>query len=272
MSTANAEACCTCATVLSAIPPLYDEKSEKPLAQDRRLDCCGRVICGSCITKNSRFATYCPFCQVSSTPSTLPSGLRDPPAYSPPGSPRPSNGELGQSDDPPPYTPNLSLQHPAEKSVNEQPAEDVLHFLNPTHDSIPSLALQYGVPQEALRRKNGLYADHLLAARKTILIPGEFYKGGVSLSPKPVEGEEEEIRKGKVRRWMVACKVAEYDVALLYLKQSDYDLDAAVEAYLSDEKWEREHPMQANVKGKEKEAAPRRRRFGLSNGITGQLS
>ena len=85
----------------------------------------------------------------------------------------------------------------------------MLHFLDPTHDSIHSLALRYGVPQDALRRKNGLYADHLLAARKTILIPGEFYKGGVSLSPKPVEGEEEEIRKGKVRRWMVACKVAE---------------------------------------------------------------
>ena len=63
-----------------------------------------------------------------------------------------------------------------------------------------------------------------------------------------------------------------YDIALLYLKQSDYDLDAAVEAYLLDEKWEREHPMQSNVKGKEKEAVPRRRRFGLSNGITGQLS
>ena len=63
-----------------------------------------------------------------------------------------------------------------------------------------------------------------------------------------------------------------YDIALLYLKQSDYDLDAAVEAYLSDEKWEREHPIQANVKGKGKDPTPRRRRFGLSNGITGQLS
>ena len=65
------------------------------------------------------------------------------------------------------------------------------------------------MPQDALRRKNGLFADHLLAARRTILIPGDFYKGGVSLSPEPLEGEEEEIRKAKVRRWMIACKVAE---------------------------------------------------------------
>lgn len=43
-------ACCTCATLLSVIPPQYDEKTEKPTAQDRRLDCCGRVICGKCTT------------------------------------------------------------------------------------------------------------------------------------------------------------------------------------------------------------------------------
>lgn len=43
-----------------------------------------------------------------------------------------------------------------------------------------------------------------------MVIPGEFYKGGVSLSPRPVEGEDEERRKGIVRRWMVACKVSEY--------------------------------------------------------------
>lgn len=86
---------------------------------------------------------------------------------------------------------------------------DVLHFVDPSHDSILSLSLRYGVPSQALRRLNGLYADHLLAARRTILIPGEFYKGGVSLSPGPVDGEEEDIRKIKIRRWMVACKVAE---------------------------------------------------------------
>ena len=84
----------------------------------------------------------------------------------------------------------------------------MLHFVHPD-DSIAALALRYAVPVSALRRKNGLYADHLLAARRTVLIPGEFYKGGVSLSPRPIEGEEEEMRKSKVRRFMVACKVVE---------------------------------------------------------------
>lgn len=42
------EACCTCARLLS-VAPLYSEKSEKCIPQDRRLDCCGRTICGDCL-------------------------------------------------------------------------------------------------------------------------------------------------------------------------------------------------------------------------------
>lgn len=83
-----------------------------------------------------------------------------------------------------------------------------------------------------------------------MVIPGEFYKGGVSLSPRPIEGEEEEARKSKIRRWMVACKVHEYDVAVLYLEQANYNLDMATEAFLADEEWERAHPVEAVGKGK----------------------
>ena len=41
-----------------------------------------------------------------------------------------------------------------------------------------------------------------------------------------------------------------YDVATLYMQQADWDFDAAVEAYKEDERWEKEHPMQAREKGK----------------------
>lgn len=74
----------------------------------------------------------------------------------------------------------------------------------------------------------------------------------MSLSPRPVEGEEEEARKAKIRRWMVACKCAEYDVAELYLEQAGYDLASAVERYLADEEWARAHPMESKKKGKDK--------------------
>jgi len=95
----------------------------------------------------------------------------------------------------------------SEKSRDE-PAPDVLHFVTP-NDTPQSLSLAYAIPLNALRKTNNLFADHLLQGRKTVLIPGEYYKGGVSLSPQPLESEEEEIKKNKIRRWMVTCKVSE---------------------------------------------------------------
>ena len=112
-----------------------------------------------------------------------------------------------------------------------------------------------------------------------------------------MESEEEEIRKAKVRRWMVACKVSElvaisstgdpilnkadqllsfhvrlrYEIALLYLQQSDYNLGLAVEAYLADEKWEKENPMEGASKGKTKGQKPGKRRRGPEAGLIGQL-
>lgn len=60
---------------------------------------------------------------------------------------------------------------------------------------------------------------------------------------------------------MVACKVADYDLAVLYLEQTgwrqqtadtdsdsnelEYDLRAAVEAFQADEQWEKAHPVEA---------------------------
>ncbi|KAL8915248.1 MAG: hypothetical protein Q9171_000367 [Xanthocarpia ochracea] len=158
--------------------------------------------------------SYCPFCQVSSQPSPLPQGLRDPPAYSPPSSPHEAAKDHAHGFDaeqPPAYS--ASNEHGSTPEKSEQNgaivADDVLHFLDPASDTISSLSLRYAVPANALRTKNNVYADHLLAARKTILIPGEFYKEGVSLSPQPIDGEEEEIRKSRIRRWMVTCKVSE---------------------------------------------------------------
>ncbi|KAM5364734.1 hypothetical protein ACJZ2D_011385 [Fusarium nematophilum] len=209
--------------------------------------------------KNERFAHYCPYCQVSTVPSSLPQGLREPPAYT--SFPSSSSATADLSGAPPPYTPTSSsskaaVQDPENEKAaladedSKAPAPDILHFLDHQHDTVNSLSLRYGVPASALRRANNITSDHLLVGRRTALIPGEYYKGGVSLSPRPVEGEDEELRKGKIRRFMTACKVSDYDVAVLYLEQSDYDLGAAVTTYLDDDRWEREHPAQVPGKGK----------------------
>ncbi|KAK4504623.1 hypothetical protein PRZ48_002584 [Zasmidium cellare] len=176
--------------------------------------------------------------------------LKDPPAYST----LDTSPPIQQDEEEllPAYSSHQSVQ-PSREKPSSQPAEDVLHFLKP-HDSLHSLSLAYSVPLPALRKANKLYADHLIQGRKTILIPGEFYKGGVSLSPEPVEGEEEDLRKSKIRRFQVATKVAEYDVALLYLKQADWNLEAAITAYKEDEQWEKAHPLEAESKKKGKSA------------------
>ncbi|UZP44545.1 hypothetical protein NXS19_012357 [Fusarium pseudograminearum] len=224
------ESCSTCATILSSTPAYT--KEELSLPQDRRVACCSRIICGKCIHKNERFADYCPYCQVSTVPTSLPQGA------------------------PPPYSAASTTHHvDAEKAALAQDdlkedAPDILHFLDHQHDSVSSLSLRYGVPASALRRSNNITSDHLLLGRRTILIPGEYYKGGVSLSPRPIEGEDEEMRKGKIRRFMTSCKVSDYDIAVLYLEQSNYDIANAVTAYLDDEKWEQEH----SVPGKGKKA------------------
>ncbi|KAK0389266.1 hypothetical protein NLU13_2841 [Sarocladium strictum] len=223
------ETCCTCARILTAAPPYTQEKA---IPSDRRVPCCGRVICGECIQKNSRFAGYCPFCQISTVPSSLPQGLKKPPAYA--SVPPSRTATIQSSVAPPPYKAALAQ--------DDRTTDDTLHFLNHEHDSIASLSLRYGVPASALRRANNINSDHLLLGRKTVLIPGEFYKGGVSMSPQPVDGEEEELRKGKIRRFMTSCKIHDYDVAVLYLQQHDYDLVIATEAYVNDEEWERSHP------------------------------
>lgn len=57
------------------------------------------------------------------------------------------------------------------------------------------------------------------------------------------------MRKGKIRRFMVACKASDYDMAVLYLEQTGYDLDTATEAYLADEEWEASHPAAGTSRG-----------------------
>lgn len=203
MASASASACATCAAPFAS--PI-DALAEKPLLPGRDLACCGRSICARCLHQNTRYQAYCPYCQITTEPSSLPQALRDPPAYT----------WLGGDHGGPPPAYSACAARPVAAAADAKgsqapapaPAPDVLHFVTST-DSMNSLALAYGVPVPALRRANHLYSDHLLMGRRTILVPGEYYRAGVSLSPQPPEGEEEEVRRGKVRRWMMACKVAE---------------------------------------------------------------
>lgn len=182
-----------------------------------------------------------------------PTGLKDPPSYGfvtaatsrPPIEAPPPYSTTAE----PPQSPLEKGEKTAAETTTTNDDSPILHFLDHKHDSVSSLSLRYNVPAAALRRANRLGSDHLLLGRRVVLIPIAAGGGNggatttTSLSPHPVEGEDEERRKGRIRRWMVACKEADYDVAVLYLEQNDYDIDAAVEAYFADEAWERAHPV-----------------------------
>lgn len=141
---------------------------------------------------------------------------------------------------PPPLgTPSFSLNHSKTSSSVLNPTNS--SSVSPPKTTPKTPPLTPNPPPQ--RRTNNLPSDHLLAARRTLLIPATHYRAGVSLSPRPVEGEAEEARKAKIRRFMVACKASEYDVAVFYLEQAGYDFSAAVETFFADEAWEREHPL-----------------------------
>ncbi|OAL19644.1 hypothetical protein AYO20_11619 [Fonsecaea nubica] len=257
------DSCCTCATLLSDAKVPYDPRSEKSLFHHRQLDCCSRFICATCQYKNPRFQAYCPFCQISSGPSALPrEGLRLPPSYSTTAT---SRGSRRAESPPPSYDDSIGPSRTTEQSTGP-PADtdDTVHFVG-SEDSLQSLSLAYKVPLQVLRRHNNLYSDQLLAARKWILIPRSHYTGPPLSTPPDAEEEE---RKTKLRRWMIATKCANYNVAQLYLKGSDFNLELAVEAFRADEEWEKNNPL----KGKAKSGGRHRISHGTSGSISQQLS
>lgn len=67
-----------------------------------------------------------------------------------------------------------------------------------------------------------------------------------------MESDEEIEKKKKIRKWMMTTKVADYDVAVLYMEGNGWDVEKAVEALRDDERWEREHPLRdtGGLKGK----------------------
>ncbi|KAL1905142.1 hypothetical protein Sste5344_009088 [Sporothrix stenoceras] len=250
-----------------------DAKAATASPQHRMLPCCDRF-------KNARFATYCPYCQIATAPppssstskqskaaeaasapskDLLPPGLKAPPPYRRFGVVATMSADQPSDEAPPPYAPSTAAQTqtPTETSSSEK-GVPILHYLDHDRDSIASLSLRYNVPADLLRQANRLTADHLLQARRVIQIPSLSGTTVASLSPQPVEREAEARRKAAIRRFMVACKVSDYDLAVLYLEQTgwrqttdtdnnelEYDLRAAVEAYQADEQWEKTHPVEA---------------------------
>ncbi|KAL2164500.1 hypothetical protein VTH06DRAFT_3716 [Thermothelomyces fergusii] len=204
--------CCTCASLLPVVPRVSSSPSpsEKAIPDDRRLSCCGRIICGICLQTNPRFSSYCPYCQTSGAPppprdgaserrprqseaaaEAQPASEHPPPPYSAVAQTvRAALSTAEPASPPPPYSPpatsvSISISTPStpisQKQQQQQPPPPpagyaIHHLRHPPHphaDTLASLSLRYGVPIPVLRRHNRLPsdADYLLAARNTLLIP-----------------------------------------------------------------------------------------------------
>lgn len=123
----------------------------------------------------------------------------------------------------------------------------MLHFVR-SSDSVASLSLLYGVPLDELRVHNRLFADNLLHARHAVRIPGTYYSGS-SHSSTPVDGEEEETRKSKTKRFQLQTKCIDPEMAEVYLKEAGWDECLAKERWQADERWASEHPLKGKGRG-----------------------
>ncbi|KAK6332003.1 hypothetical protein TWF718_002541 [Orbilia javanica] len=138
--------------------------------------------------------------------------------------------------DPPPYAENNFPSSPppytadTPRTINS--SDSLIHYLLP-NDTVISISFQYSIPSGIIRSHNRVYSDSLLAGRNFILIPRAWYSGP-SLSPNPVQSEEENALK----RFQIRTKCVEYDVAKVYLDESGWDLEKAVEKWAADERWE----------------------------------
>ncbi|PWW79806.1 hypothetical protein C7212DRAFT_355566 [Tuber magnatum] len=203
---------------------------QKPDSQ--HLNCCGRIVCGDCISKNPRFGIYCPFCQSSCSER--------------------GGGREGEAEMetpfrplPPPYAPATPSPPPPSYSTRN----GVIHYIRAT-DTLPTIALQYNLPVSLLRSHNRIFSDHLLHGRRTVDIPSPPYIGP-SLSPAP-EDLEGEGRKAAAKRFQLKTKCLDADVADVYLREAEWDEELAVKNWEMDDKWVRDNPMLERSVGKGK--------------------
>ncbi|CCG84438.1 protein of unknown function [Taphrina deformans PYCC 5710] len=231
-TTTPARSCVSCYT--------YDDSSKGTTPTP----CCGRFVCGPCGRANPRLVETCILCQLPI--------------------PRDLGGDDGDGDELPGY--DASLPRYAATDAPDTPEKDpscgvvegggsatatdawsvgkeagVHHFVR-KEDSVGSLSLAYDVAPSVIRKANHLFADALLQGRSFILVPGATR----SLSDRP---GEEDVRKGKLKRFMVQVKCTDYDMAKTYMTECDYSVADAVERYLADSQWTRAHARDVNHTG-----------------------
>ena len=192
------------------------------------------IVFADLLQAKPRLEDYCPRCQLRYT---------DDPSKTPFSPVPPSYESLL-----PPYSlsphPNVPLQ--------DSKGPGCIHYLR-HNDTLIGLSLMYKIPLQDIRRANNLFGnDNLMHARHYVFIPGY---NGPSLSREPEEPEEVEIRKIALKRFQLISKCVDYKMATIYMENSGWNIEAAVEKYNDDIAWEKAHPVRD---GKQKSRTTRR--------------
>merc|ERR1719487_2355291 len=130
---------------------------------------------------------------------------------------------------------------PAYDNGNEE--DYVIHTINFTIDTITSIALQYGVTEEDIKRLNRL-SDLDIYEGSTLVIP----KSSIETVRNLIDEEalrlnaEERKQKALLRQFVKMFK-AGYDEARYYLSSNDWNMHEACEEYKEDLKWEKENKV-----------------------------
>src|SRR5271156_194334 len=176
------------------------------------------IVFADLLQAKPRLEDYCPRCQLRYT---------DDPSKTPFSPVPPSYESLL-----PPYSlsphPNVPLQ--------DSKGPGCIHYLR-HNDTLIGLSLMYKIPLQDIRRANNLFGnDNLMHARHYVFIPGYH---GPSLSREPEEPEEVEIRKIALKRFQLISKCVDYKMATIYMENSGWNIEAAVEKYNDDIAWEK---------------------------------
>ncbi|KAJ3034356.1 hypothetical protein HDV00_005164 [Rhizophlyctis rosea] len=110
----------------------------------------------------------------------------------------------------------------------------VKHYIAST-DTLQGIALMYGVEISAIRQANSLFTDDVFA-RSWLWIPD------VPESRRPSPDPDDE-NKRLVKRFQLISKCKDVEEAWSYMRQQDFNLDAALEQYWSDVAWESKNPL-----------------------------
>jgi len=248
----RSQLCCRC------LIPLESFAGNPPPLQTKTA-CCAKSICYTCLDA----CDVCPVCrshsvkndeaQVPSYPST-----------------QASFSSAQQSEEPPSYNEVSELSNASatyEANFNSAAANldgrnttsnssyitevdtaevvengdsiNVIHYIS-NRDTLVGLSLKYNVSVDEIKRANKMFSNNIHEHEK-LIIPGVKHLPK-SMSDMSDEMKQERYRQRVTKRFQLVTKCVDPAEAQFYMEDNDYSLDTAVQKYLDDLKWEKEHP------------------------------